>query len=47
MERDDKGTYTIIMPDLYNTDMPSFGNYIRMTSEFFCNAPRLIEGRTN
>ena len=52
MERDDKGAYTTIMADLYNTGMPSFRNYIRMTPEFFEMlkerlAPRLTERRTN
>ena len=26
LERDDKGAYTTIMTDLYNTDMPGFRN---------------------
>ena len=35
MQRDDKGTYINIMPDLYETDIHCFKNYKRMTPEFF------------
>ena len=35
MHRDDKGAYTNIMADLYETDQPGFKNYLRMTPDFF------------
>ena len=34
LETDDKGTYNTLMADPYNTDIPRFRNYIKMTPEF-------------
>lgn len=51
-QRDDRGAYTTLMAELYNTDMPSFRNFIRMTPEFFEMlqerlGPRLSKQTTN
>ena len=51
-QRDDRGAYTTIMQELYETDIPSFRNFIRMTPEFFEMlkerlAPRLAKQKTN
>ena len=49
LERD-KAVYTTFMADLYNTDMPGFRNYIRMTPNRMLKerlAPRLRKRRTN
>ena len=52
MQRADKGAYTNIMADLYETDQPGFKNYLRMTPEFFEMlkerlVPRLTKRKTN
>ena len=52
MQREDKGAYTNIMADLYQTDQPGFRNYLRMTPEFFEMLkerlePRLTKRKTN
>ena len=51
-QRDDRGAYTTIMQQLYETDIPGFRNFIRMTPEFFEMlkerlAPRLTKQKTN
>ena len=33
-QRDDREGYTTIMHELYETDIPGFRNFIRMTLEF-------------
>ena len=35
MQREEKGAYHNILNELYNTDIPGFTNFIRMTPEFF------------
>ena len=51
-QRDDRGAYTTIMQELFETDIPGFRNFIRMTPEFFEMlterlAPRLTKQTTN
>ena len=52
LQRDDRGAYTTIMQELYETDIPGFRNFICMTPEFFEMlkerlAPRLTKQTTN
>ena len=35
MQREDKGAYHNLLNELYNTDIPGFTNFMRMTPEFF------------
>ena len=50
-QREDRGAYTNIMQELYETDIPGFRNFIHMTPELFEMlkeklAPRLTKQKT-
>ena len=52
MQREEKGAYHNLLNELYNTDIPRFTNFMRMTPEFFEMIkarvePRLAKQATN